>query len=262
MATAKFLLPNRTTRLSYLVGAVLMVCVPRSGVCQIDLLPLPPHNSPAQQLVSKNELLTPARAQKEFERAKKDFLHQRYDAAQRDVQRALAICPHCGLAFTFEGILNLHSEEYPQAAQAFQRAIDEDPESGVAYLGLGIIFNAQGRFKEALIPLDRAAPFLQSTWLLNFEAALAHLGVGQSEAGRRDISSAEALMGGDRVKQAGVAYLRGVLHLQTKDFDSAKRFFDEAVRHDPNGTFAMLATERLKRVDSLDQEGAAIPSQF
>ena len=87
MATASILLTNRTTRLSYLLGTVLLVCAPESGSSQTDLFQLPPNNSPAQQLVSKNELLTPAKAQREFERAHKDFLHQHYDAAQEDVQR-------------------------------------------------------------------------------------------------------------------------------------------------------------------------------
>jgi tetratricopeptide (TPR) repeat protein len=251
MATASILLPNRTTRLCYLLGTVLLVCAPGSGSCQIDLSQLPPNDSPAQQLVSKNELLTPEKAQREFERAHKDFLHRHYDAAQEDVQRALAICPHCGLAFTFQGILNLHAQKYLQAAQAFQRAIDEDPESGPAYLGLGVIFNAQGRFKEALIPLDRAAPFLQSVWILSFETAAAHLGVGDSDTGLRDISRAEALTRGDKWKQSGVAYLSGVARFQLKDFGSAKRFFDEAVKHDPNGTFAMLARKSLAQCDPL-----------
>jgi tetratricopeptide (TPR) repeat protein len=189
---------------------------------QIDSHSFPAHNSPAQQVVSKNQLLTPEKVQKAMARARERFLHGRYESAQKEIQRALDICPHCASALTFQGVLNLQGHNYPEAARSFQRAIDEDPAAGPAYLGIGVVYNAQARFKEALVVFDRAAPFLPDTWLLPFECALAHLGVGESTAGLREISHAEGLAGSDPAKLSGVAFLHGVAESQLKEYDRAK----------------------------------------
>lgn len=232
-----------------LFGAALLILPVKFAPCQIDSRRPPAQVSTAQKMVvSKNQLGAPQKAQKAISRAQEDFLHGRYELAQKDVQRALDISPHYGLALTFQGIINLRSGNSAEAASAFQRAIDEDPSSGSAYLGLGIIFNDQGRFREAIVPLDRAAPLLTSSWLLHFENAWAHLGIGESAAGLRDATSAEGFAESDPAKLSGVAYLRGMAHFQLRDYSGANRYFEEAVRHDPKGAFAILAKQRVQQI--------------
>jgi tetratricopeptide (TPR) repeat protein len=245
----------RITRLTSLFGAALLAWAAETAWCQVGSTQSLVQNSSAQPIVSKNQLLTPEKAQRAMDRAQADFLNGRYESAQKYVQRALDICPHCAMAFTFQGILNLHGGDYADAAQAFQRAIEEDPSSGSAYLGLGIVYNTQGRFKEAIVPFDRAAPLLQSSWLFHFETALAHLGAGESEEGLRDITFADRLTESDPLKLSGIAYLRGVAHFQLRDYNGANRYLEEAVRHDPNGTYALLAKRRLEQLGPLTRGG-------
>ena len=245
------LLSFQGKRICHLLGAALMVLAMQPAHSQVDSNSFPVQNSPAEQLVSKNQLLAPEKAQKAMARASEHFLHGRYESAQKEIQRALDICPHCASALTFEGVLNLQSHNYPEAARSFQQAIDEDPAAGPAYLGIGVVYNAQARFKEALAVFDRAAPFLPDSWLLPFECALAHLGVGESMAGLREMSHAEGLAGSDPAKLSGVAYLHGVAEFQLKHYDAATQFFEEAIKHDPKGTFARLAKEHLDRITPL-----------
>ena len=47
------------------------------------------------------------------------------------------------------------------------------------------------------------------------------------------------------------ALLRGVAEFQLKDYEGAKRFFEQAVWQEPNGTFARLAGSRLHQFASL-----------
>jgi tetratricopeptide (TPR) repeat protein len=247
--TRHFVLGTGIWRAVRIFGAALLALAVKSAPCQVDSVGLPAQVPTAERMVvSKNQLRTPQKAQQAIERAQEDFLHARYDSAQRDVQRALDICPHYALAYTFQGIINLRSGNNAEAASAFQRAINEDPSAGSAYLGMGIVFNRQGRFREAIVPLDRAAPLLASSWLLHFESTWAHLGIGDSAAGLRDATSAEVLAESDPEKLAGVAYLRGVAHFQMRDYDAASRYFKEAVQHDPKGTFATLAKERAQQI--------------
>ena len=228
--------------------AALLVGVIECAYCQVDSVELSGHLSPTQRVVSKNQLLMPEKAQKAMSRAQVDYLHGHYESAQRDVQVVLELYPHCALAFTFQGILNLQRGNLSEATQAFQRAIDEDPASGPAYIGMGVIYNTQGRFRDAIALFDRAAPFLQDSWLIHFEAAFAHLGVGESDAGLRDITRAERFTGSDPERLSGLAYLRGVAQCQLKDYNGGNRYLEEAVRLDPNGIFAILARKRLELV--------------
>jgi tetratricopeptide (TPR) repeat protein len=229
------------------LGTALLVGAVKSAYCQVDLGERPAHLSSTQGLVSKNQLLIPEKAQKAIDRAQVDFLHRRYESAQRDVQRALEIYPHCALAFTFQGILDLRDGNVSEAAQAFQRAINEDPASGSAYIGLGIIYNMEGRFRDAIALFDRAAPFSQGSWLVHFEAASAHLNVGEYDAGLKDITRAERFTGSDPERLSGLAYLRGVAQCQLRDYVGSNRYLQEAMRLDPNGTFSMLAKRRLEQ---------------
>lgn len=241
------ILHTRITTMVPLLWAGLLLGSVECAYCQVDLVELPTHLASTQGVVSKNQLLIPEKAHEAMDRAQVDFLHRRYESAQRNVQRALEVYPHCALAFTFQGILDLRDGNVTEAAQAFQKAINEDPASGSAYIGLGIIYNTQGRFRDAIAQFDRAAPFSQGSWLVDFETAFAHLGVGEYDAGLKYITQAERFTGRDAEKLAGVAYLRGVAQCQLRDYALGNRYLQEAIRRDPNGTFSRLARKRLEQ---------------
>ena len=183
-----------------------------------------------------------------MERAREQFLHARYESAQREIQRALDICPDCAWAHTFQGALYLQGRNYLEAARSFQRAIDQDPTLGAAYLGIGMVCNAQGRFKDALAPLDRAAPYLSSSWILHFQNAWAHLEIGEFSAGLKDLARADGLTASDPQELSADAYLHGVAQSQLKDYQGARHFLEESVKREPKGTFATLAKKRLQHL--------------
>jgi tetratricopeptide (TPR) repeat protein len=245
-----YLLNSRVKGICHLLGAAVTVFALQSAYSQMDATSFPDQNSLAQQVVSKNQLLTPDKAQKAMDRAYEHFLRGRYASAQKEIQRALDICPHCASAHTFQGLLHLQGGNYPEAASSFQRAIDQDPASGPAYLGIGMVDNTQGRFKDALVRLDRAAPYLPGSWLLYFESALAHLGVGESTAGLRELTHADGLTGSDPMKLSGDACLHGVAQFQLKDYEGGKKLLEEAVKRQPNGTYATLAKRWLEGLAS------------
>ena len=244
---------SRLKRISHLLGAALLVFAAGVAYPQIDSTTLPDGHSPAQQVISKNQLLTPEKARKAMDRAREQFFHGRYESAQREIQRALDICPYCAWAHTFQGALYLQGGNLPEAARSFQRAIDQDPALGAAYLGIGMVCNAQGRFKDALVPLDRAAPYIPSSWLLYFQSSWAHLGIGELSAGLKDLARAQGLTASDPQKLSADAYLHGVVQSQLKDYEGARHFLEEAVKREPNGTFATLAKKRLQRLAPLEE---------
>ena len=128
--------------------------------------------------------------------------------------------------------MNLSRTNFVDADMAFQQAINAEPAFGPAYFGLGMAYTSQGRFKEALIPLDRATSFLPSSWIVYFESAVAHLGLGEPEAALKEISYAERFTGTDPKKKAGISYLRGMDSFEMKALSRSEGELNEAVRRD------------------------------
>ena len=207
-------------------------------------------NSLAQSHVSVNQLITPGKAKKATEKAREALAHGHYEVALREAEHAIDIFPRSGIALSIEGAVNFSRANYAESSRDFQLAIDADPALGTAYLGLGMAFTSQGRFKDALVPLDRAAVFLPNSWMVYFEAALAHLGIGDPETALKEITYAERFMGADPKKRSGVSYLRGVAHFQMNNDILAIEELYEAVDRDPNGKYATLARGRLEELGS------------
>lgn len=238
---------TQTAKRSFLLAALLILSV---GFASAQTRPteIPKGDSPAQPYVSVNQLLTPGKAQRAIEKARQDFAQGRLDSALRETEHALEIYPRCAAALSIQGAVNLSRTNYTDASRRFQQAIDAEPAFGPAYLGLGMAYNSQGRFKEAVIPLDRAASFLPSSWILYFESAIAHLGLGEPETALNEITYAERFMGDDPQKRAGISYLRGMANFEMKDYRDAQGEFNEAVERDRNGLFAALAKVKLEQL--------------
>ena len=223
-------------------------------------------SSPVQPYVSVNQLRTPYKAQRAIQKAREDFLHGRVDSALKETERALEIFPRCAVALSIQGTVNMSQTNYADASRHFQQAIDAEPAFGPAYLGLGMVYTSQGRFKEALIPLDRAASFLPGSWIVHFESAVAHLGLGEPETALKEISYAERFTGTDPQKRAGVSYVRGMAHFKMKSYREAQQEFNEAVERDKNGIFAVLAKGKLMQLDSVSDKlqiaRSSVPNPF
>ena len=231
------------------LSVLLLVWIVEPGLSQVTSNQIVDQNSPTRYVVSKNQLLTPEKALKATDRARGDLLHGKQESARKEIQRALDISPHCAVALSLHGIVSYQDKDYSEAAHAFQRSIEEDPTLGTAYLGLGTVFMSQGRFREALIPLDRAAALLPDSWLTHFQTALAYLGLRESMSSLKEIADAERFAGNDAERGSGFAYLRGVAYLQLKDYGAAKKSWQQAVDSCPDGAYALLARKRLEQVN-------------
>jgi tetratricopeptide (TPR) repeat protein len=230
------------------VAVLLLVWIAEPGLSQVAPKQFADQSFRAQQLVSKNQLLTPKKALKATARAREDLLSGREESARKEIQRALDISPHCGLALSLQGVVSYQDKDYAEASRAFQRSIEEDPTLGAAYVGLGAVLIIQRRFREALIPLDRAVALLPDSWFAHYETALAHLGLGEAVSGLKEIADGEHLAGDDAERRSGFAYLRALANMQLKDSGTAKESLQQAVKCSPNGAYATLAQKRLEQL--------------
>lgn len=81
----------------------------------------------------------------------------RFDAAERELRRALKLDPMRPSVHASLGIINFRRGVYGVAEQELKRAIDLDPSSAAAFHYRGESLNQLGRIDEALTMLERAA---------------------------------------------------------------------------------------------------------
>jgi tetratricopeptide (TPR) repeat protein len=212
-------------------------------------------NRSSQNSVSTNQLLTPKKTLQAVERARKHILAGHIEQGQKEVARAFEISPHCALALAIQGAIHIETRQFEDAGKDFQDAIEADPSSGPAYLGLAMSLMGRERLRDALVPLDRATRFLPGTWLVYYETGITHLRLGDADAALGQMKYAERFTGTDPEKKSGTAYVRAAAYTVLGDYDRAKKYFEDAVVFDPNGFYATLARKRLEQLGALSING-------
>src|SRR5215469_335398 len=108
--------------LPFLLGGILTAGGAQISFCQTGAVPFPLPDSSAAAITTKYPLLMPDKAQKAMTRAREQYTQGHFESAQKDVQQALAVCPHCELVLTLEAILDLQLGKKKDATRAFERA--------------------------------------------------------------------------------------------------------------------------------------------
>ena len=227
------------------VGRLLLVFSAVSLFGQVDALQLANPGPQGQTYISTNQLRAPRKALQAADRARADILCGRLEAAQKELTHALDLAPHYAVAIAMQGAVNLQAGNIGGAEEAFKRALKEDPTLGAAYVGAAVVLIAEDRFKDALIPLNRATSLLPNSWYVHLETGLAHLGIGNTDAALLDAELAERFAGRDPERQSGSAYLRAMVYTAMKDSDKARKCFTETINRDPNGFYAALVKKNV-----------------
>ncbi len=194
-------------------------------------------------------------------RARKFLAAGKLDKAQAEISRALRESPRWALALDTQGAIHLRTGDFDAAAIEFQGAIDADPTLGQAYVGLGMLLIARSRFKDALIPLDRAQALLPTSWLVSFETAIAHLQLGDFKGSLKQLDMTEKLAGSSANRKSGTALLRALALIRLGDYGGATRNMQDAIRFEPAGSYAKLAQAKIEEMKPfLDPERGALAS--
>ena len=64
--------------------------------------------------------------------------------------------------------------DYDEAIDWYQRALKSDPEEEQIHLGIGIVYQLQGDYKNALLHLSKAAQNIRKTFLDCYEQCFMH----------------------------------------------------------------------------------------
>lgn len=252
------MISSTTARLNFHFKYVLLtlfaigfVCFSQHVAAQDDLPGIPARKLSAPNTVSANQLLSSDKALRSVSRARQALIDGQLDKAQAEISKALHEAPDCAIALDIQGAIHLRTRDFDDAASEFQKAINADPTIGQAYVGIGMLLIARNRFKEALVPLDRADALLPSSWLVHFETAIADIELGNINAAASRLSDAEKLAGPDPEKQSGTAYLLALLSIKRGDYKSATKYMQDAIMFEPAGSYAKPAQARIEQMKPL-----------
>ena len=129
----------------------------------------------------------------------------------------------------------LNDKKYAEAAAAYKGVVEADPENGVAYLRLGMAYNAAGNVDEAIAALGKAVEFGQEA---NAKKQLANIYLKKSQACQKEKDFKGALeaaqLSAENANSANAQKLIGLNALNLKQNKIAAEAFESYLAMSPN----------------------------
>ena len=141
-----------------------------------------------------------------------------------------------------------------EAERAFRDALKYDPKNPEVLAGLGVALMMQGRFREAIPPLDKAVSIAPENGSFRNNRGVARMELSQYRDAAEDFNVAERSPNTD--DRIAAAINRGRLHQRQGNFDAAEQEFTNALARDPK-SFAATIGRGTARESKGDLEGAA-----
>ncbi len=123
--------------------------------------------------VSVAQMKIPEKARKAFLKGREAFGKGKLDEARAEAETALKIAPDYADGLTLRALLSLNAGQYETGRADLERAVECDPNDGMAFVVLGSAYNALHRPDDALRVLERGASLVPDSWQVYFERARA-----------------------------------------------------------------------------------------
>lgn len=176
------------------------------------------------------------------------------EAARKHLERARAIKSNDVGIETAWGRLHVLSQKYPEAAEAFQRAIKSDPKTIIPRLDLADLYITALKKPQAAADLYREVLALQP----NHAGAHYGLGIAMADLGSLDVAQKE-WEESNRLAPANPssAYALARLHASKKAYDTAMNYYEAAIKADKSFVQAYLERGDVWVVKGNDREALA-----
>ena len=165
----------------------------------------------------------------------------------------LAKLPKCAECHANIGAVHMRRKEYDQAEAAYKKAIEMNPQSGEAYMGLANVYNAQRKFDQAAEASAQAQKLLGATGGGaaggGNASAVFNQGVIAWNAGK--IPDAQKLFEqavGLDPKLAEAHYWLGMANVNQGKLPEAVKSFEEYLKLDAKGQYAEQAKNMLAAI--------------
>ncbi len=125
-----------------------------------------------------------------------------------------------------------------EAEKAFRDCLKDDPKNPEVLDGLGVSIVMQGRYKDALVPLDKALAIAPNNGSYRNNRGVARMELGQFPGAEEDFGAAEASQNPDDRLSATLNF--GRLRERQGNYAAAQEQFTIAIARDPKSYAAFL----------------------
>jgi len=172
-----------------------------------------------------------------------------------------AACTHAKPKTSAELLLNermaqvlLRDGRPVEAEKAFKECLKDDPKNPEVLDGLGVALLMQARYKDSLVPFDKAVAIAPENGSYRNNRGVALMELGQFKAAQDDFGVAAASQNPDDRISATINL--GRLYQRQGDYAAAEEQFTSAISHDPK-SYGALVGRAVARESAGHLEGAA-----
>ena len=141
-----------------------------------------------------------------------------------------------------------------EAEKAFRECLKDDPKNPEVLDGLGVAMLMQARYKDSLVPFDKAVAIAPENGSYRNNRGVALMELGQFKAAQDDFTVAAASQNSDDRLSATINL--GRLWQREGDYAAAEEQFSAAIARDPKA-YAALVGRAVARESTGNLEGAA-----
>lgn len=206
-----------------------------------------PHDVAGRNTVSVAQYKVPLKAQEELMKSQEAARRSKPEEAARHLAKALEIDPEFSDALTLRAMGTL-MKDLPAAIADLEHAIQIDGNNSLALTILGAAMNAQAKFDEALLYLQRSETLAPDRWQTYFELAKTNIGKTDYAASLRYLDKCGSMLAQD---YSPLHLLRGRALFSMHRYAEAAGELDAYLQREPNSPGAGAARDMRERAQQL-----------
>lgn len=200
--------------------------------------------------ISATSALAPKDAVKAFDKARDEEKKQKWQDAQKELNKAVSIYPKYAAAWCELGNIQRQQKDSEGARQSYAKALEADPKFVSPYLALGDMAAGEQKWQEAADDSDhllRLDPIdFPEAWLVN---AFANFNLGKPDAAEK--SAREGLSHDTAHHVPKLNLILGVVQAQKHEYAGAAENMRDYLRYAPNADDAEQVKKQLDEVEKV-----------
>jgi thioredoxin-like negative regulator of GroEL len=197
--------------------------------------------------ISIAQYKVPAKAREAYRKAHEAVEKGKLDDANKQLSKALELCPHYADALTLRGVLELNRSDSQAAIADLDKAIKADGNYAMAYMVMGSALNMESKFDEAIRSLQRGQSLAPNYWQGYFEMGKSYIGKADYPAALRQLERAESMAPADYPL---ISLLRAHALLAMKQFPEAMSALQTYLQKDPQGINSAQAHKMMEQAQA------------
>ncbi|MEO8593798.1 MAG: tetratricopeptide repeat protein [Candidatus Solibacter sp.] len=181
--------------------------------------------------VAARELTVPDRAIREYADAQRDLQNRDVAAAEKRLEKAVAMAPQFALAWNNLGTIAYQTRRFPLAETRFRNALEHDPTAYEPLVNLGGVLVTLHKLDEALEVNVHATLTRPNDALANSQLGMTYFELGQLDAAVKYLEQARKL---DPAHFSHPQLFLAEIHLRRGEPRAAADVLDEFLRHHPD----------------------------